>query len=200
MYHTTHQCFYSRRSLYLALFRLIDDIAGVNELDPWLRNVQVCVCGCGCVCGGVWVWVWVWVCVCMLVYIPCMYIYGRKHKVKYVHTLLSSFQLRASGCPVIIVGTHLDGVSETKAKELEKAASSKYADTSIYPKVVSVVSVSSTRRATVFSANNMEKLRTLIYDVACHLQLATDGVTCKFKLNQIPPPPMVLLCVLLQDT
>lgn len=44
VYHTTHQCFYSRRSLYLALFRLSDDVTGVNELEPWLRNVQVCVC------------------------------------------------------------------------------------------------------------------------------------------------------------
>ena len=151
--------------------------------------VCVCVCVCGCVCGGCGCGcMFMCGCVCMLVYIPCMCIHGRKHKVKYVHTLLSSFQLRAPGCPVIIVGTHLDGVSETKAKELEKAALSKYADASIYPKVVSMVSVSSTRRATVLSANNMEKLRTLIYDVACHLQLATDGVTCKFKLNQIPLP------------
>ena len=41
IYHTTHQCFYSRRSLYLALFRLKDGSDGVNELEPWLRNVQV---------------------------------------------------------------------------------------------------------------------------------------------------------------
>ena len=41
VYHTTHQCFYSRRSLYLALFRLTDGSNGVNELEPWLRNVQV---------------------------------------------------------------------------------------------------------------------------------------------------------------
>ena len=41
VYHTTHQCFYSRRSIYLALFRLSDELAGVNELEPWLRNVQV---------------------------------------------------------------------------------------------------------------------------------------------------------------
>ena len=41
VYHTTHQCFYSRRSLYLALFKLIDDHAGVTELEQWLRNVKV---------------------------------------------------------------------------------------------------------------------------------------------------------------
>lgn len=41
VYHVTHQCFYSRRALYLAMFRLIDKEDGVNELEPWLRNVQV---------------------------------------------------------------------------------------------------------------------------------------------------------------
>ena len=41
VYHTTHQCFYSRRSLYLALFRLTDGEEGIRELDPWLRNVKV---------------------------------------------------------------------------------------------------------------------------------------------------------------
>ena len=43
MYHTTHQCFYSRRSLYLALFRLTDGQEGIRELDPWLRNVKVLI-------------------------------------------------------------------------------------------------------------------------------------------------------------
>ena len=41
VYHVTHQLFYSKRALYLAVFRLSDGIEGVNELDPWLRNVQV---------------------------------------------------------------------------------------------------------------------------------------------------------------
>lgn len=40
-YQVTHQCFYSRRALYLALFRLSDGEDGINELEPWLRNVQV---------------------------------------------------------------------------------------------------------------------------------------------------------------
>ena len=42
VYHVTHQCFYSKRSLYLALFRLSDGKKGITELEPWLRNVQVC--------------------------------------------------------------------------------------------------------------------------------------------------------------
>ena len=41
VYHVTHQCFYSKRSLYLALFRLSDGMKGIAELEPWLRNVQV---------------------------------------------------------------------------------------------------------------------------------------------------------------
>lgn len=40
-YHPTHQLFYSRRALYLALFRLSDGNEGINELDQWLRSVQV---------------------------------------------------------------------------------------------------------------------------------------------------------------
>lgn len=43
VYHTTHQCFYSKRSMYLALFRLCDGEAGIEELEQWLRNVQVCI-------------------------------------------------------------------------------------------------------------------------------------------------------------
>ena len=41
VYHTTHQCFYSKRSMYLALFRLTDGEKGIDELEQWLRNVQV---------------------------------------------------------------------------------------------------------------------------------------------------------------
>ena len=41
VYQVTHQCFYSRRAIYLALFRLSDGEEGIDELEPWLRNVQV---------------------------------------------------------------------------------------------------------------------------------------------------------------
>ena len=41
IYQVTHQLFYSRRALYLAIFRLSDGMDGIDELDPWLRNVQV---------------------------------------------------------------------------------------------------------------------------------------------------------------
>jgi hypothetical protein len=41
VYHATHQCFYSKRSMYLALFRLTDGEEGIEELEQWLRSVQV---------------------------------------------------------------------------------------------------------------------------------------------------------------
>lgn len=40
-YYATHQCFYSKRSLYLVVFRLADGEKGVNEVDEWMRNIQV---------------------------------------------------------------------------------------------------------------------------------------------------------------
>ena len=40
-YCVTHQCFYSKRSLYLVVFRLQDEENGVYELDGWLREIQV---------------------------------------------------------------------------------------------------------------------------------------------------------------
>ena len=52
-------------------------------------------------------------------------------------------------------------------------------DVALYHQVVHVTSVSSKKRATLFYDNNMEKLRAKLYDIACHLQLASDGVTCE---------------------
>lgn len=40
-YYATHQCFYSKRCLYLVVFRLMDGEKGVNEVDGWMRNIQV---------------------------------------------------------------------------------------------------------------------------------------------------------------
>ena len=40
-YHATHQCFYSKRSMYLALYRLTDGEEGIEELEKWLTSVQV---------------------------------------------------------------------------------------------------------------------------------------------------------------
>lgn len=53
-----------------------------------------------------------------------------QYNVQHTHT-----QLRAPGCPVIIVGTHLDAVTTQVAKDLEEEAKRKYSNATIYPKV-----------------------------------------------------------------
>ena len=40
-YYATHQCFLSRMSLYLLVWRLIDGEHGVASLTPWLDNIAV---------------------------------------------------------------------------------------------------------------------------------------------------------------
>ena len=40
-YYATHQCFISRRSLYLAVWNVTHGQAGAEELKPWLLNIQV---------------------------------------------------------------------------------------------------------------------------------------------------------------
>ena len=44
-------------------------------------------------------------------------------------------QLRAPGCPVIIVGTHRDKVSRRDIMELEQQALQEYSNDFIYPEV-----------------------------------------------------------------
>ena len=40
-YYATHQCFISRRSLYLVVWNVTHGMAGAEELRPWLLNIQV---------------------------------------------------------------------------------------------------------------------------------------------------------------
>ena len=40
-YYSTHQCFLSRRSMYLLVFNLKHGDKGVEELKPWLNNIQL---------------------------------------------------------------------------------------------------------------------------------------------------------------
>ena len=40
-YYATHQCFFSKRSLYLLLFNLMDGDKGLRELKPWLNNIAL---------------------------------------------------------------------------------------------------------------------------------------------------------------
>ena len=41
-YYVTHQCFLSSRSLYLAVWNVTHGERGIEELGPWLHNIQVC--------------------------------------------------------------------------------------------------------------------------------------------------------------
>lgn len=40
-YYATHQCFLSHRSLYIVMWKVTDGEKGVNEIEPWLLNIQV---------------------------------------------------------------------------------------------------------------------------------------------------------------
>lgn len=40
-YYATHQCFLSKRSIYLLVFNLTHQDAGVQELKPWLNNIAL---------------------------------------------------------------------------------------------------------------------------------------------------------------
>lgn len=39
-YYATHQCFLSHRSLYIAMWKVTDGEQGVNQIEPWLLNIQ----------------------------------------------------------------------------------------------------------------------------------------------------------------
>ena len=40
-YYVTHQCFLSTRSLYLVVWDVEKGEEGIEELGPWLHNIQV---------------------------------------------------------------------------------------------------------------------------------------------------------------
>ena len=40
-YYATHQCFLSKRSLYLLVWNVTEGEAGINDLKPWLSNISV---------------------------------------------------------------------------------------------------------------------------------------------------------------
>ena len=40
-YYATHQCFLSRRSLYLVVWNVTHGLKGAEEIKPWLLNIQV---------------------------------------------------------------------------------------------------------------------------------------------------------------
>ena len=42
-YYATHQCFLSKRALYLVLWKLTDGLAGIERMEQWLVNIQVII-------------------------------------------------------------------------------------------------------------------------------------------------------------
>lgn len=44
-YYATHQCFFTKVAVYLALFDLQEGKAGVEQLKPWLLSIQACAPG-----------------------------------------------------------------------------------------------------------------------------------------------------------
>ena len=80
------------------------------------------------------------------------------------------FQVHAPGCPVIVVGTHLDQVNVKNTSGLKELVDELYCDSSIYPIIAAVTFVSSTaQRLKINSA--CKQLRKEIYYVSIHLFL-----------------------------
>ena len=60
VYYATHQCFLSRNTLYLAVWNMEKGEDGIENLRPWLLNIQVKIMAEQCVCVCVLVLVRAW--------------------------------------------------------------------------------------------------------------------------------------------
>jgi len=74
-------------------------------------------------------------------------------------------QAHAPGCPVIIVGTHLDLASGIKKDDITLEVKEKYTDISCYPEVTAVYCVSNTDSL----HGTIKTLRQKIHFTATHL-------------------------------
>ena len=88
--------------------------------------------------------------------------------------------MRAPGSPVIVIGTHLDQVTDAIAKESEARVKDHYSDSTLYPTIVDVCSVSCVKKGHFKKVirSSIDQLRTTIYQVATHLRVAPDGLKC----------------------
>ncbi len=79
---------------------------------------------------------------------------------------------------MIIVGTHLDQVSDNERLRLEEEVKERFTRKKLeYPKVIGCISVSCINRVLT---NNIDTLRQYIYDVASKLRVVSkDGDSCK---------------------
>ena len=74
-------------------------------------------------------------------------------------------QVHAPGCPVIIVGTHLDLAGGIRKDDISQELKEKYSDISCYPEVTAVHCISNTDSL----HGTIKTLRQKIYFVATHL-------------------------------
>ena len=88
----------------------------------------------------------------------------------YIVLLHYTFQVHTSGCPVIIVGTHLDQVNIKSTGGLKKLVDQLYNDTSIYPMIATVAFLSNVPQKLTRNSD-LSKLRKGVYYVATHLFL-----------------------------
>ena len=82
---------------------------------------------------------------------------------------------------MIIVGTHLDKVTQETADQLLNMAMTKYSSKSdLYSNVIRSYAISSASKWSWLQKNGMEELRQTIYSVACHLFVASRDERCMY--------------------
>jgi len=80
--------------------------------------------------------------------------------------------VHAPGCPVVIIGTHRDQVSNLMEDDIDQEVKQKYYDTSCYPTITDVCCISNTD-------GSIKSLRKKIYAAVAHLYI--DGKQkCQF--------------------
>ncbi|XP_065896958.1 leucine-rich repeat serine/threonine-protein kinase 1-like isoform X2 [Dysidea avara] len=110
--------------------------------------------------------------------------------VKELETVLKNIKVHAPGCPVIIVGTHLDQVNVKNTSGLKELVDELYGDSSIYPIIATVTFVSSTAQKLKINSA-CKQLRKEIYYVATHLFLNKGKMV--YQPNKSPEDPSALL-------
>ena len=73
-------------------------------------------------------------------------------------------------------------MTDAVAREREAQVKHQYSNTTLYPTIVEVCSVSCVKKGYFKKVirSSVDQLRAMIYQVATHLRVATDGLKCKF--------------------
>ncbi|XP_062510681.1 leucine-rich repeat serine/threonine-protein kinase 1-like isoform X2 [Corticium candelabrum] len=135
-YYATHQCFLSKRALYLVVWNVEKDREGIEEMEKWLMNIQA----------------------------------------------------RAPNAAVILVGTHIDKVTDTFLQRIDDNVKARYLigkhaslqkDKGL-PRILSVVFVSCTQ------LKYIENLRQLLYTTASELTEVIGSYSVRVLDQQVP--------------